>query len=308
MNKLPDFLLQKEPYRESEPSFRSGTVFIDKTIQKLADLVRLNYIQLFTIGKKPFISNLAIQTKLIVFLYFILLISLVKSLTAEIIIASLILLFHLITSPYFLKLLKRILFFTLIFGFLIAFPSSLHLVNMGKVVYPLLNLGHSFDFWIYHIPSVIGFTAEGLKGMGLLTFRVFNSISISLLFINTTPFNDIVKGLKLFRIPDSLLMIFSLSYLYVVILSNSILESYLALKARIFGSVDEKKIQQIVAGRISHIFKMSRRHFEKTYQAMLARGYTGEVVLYQKEKFTSPDYLLLGFVAVTGFIFYFIEL
>jgi energy-coupling factor transporter transmembrane protein EcfT len=67
--------------------------------------------------------------------------------------------------------------------------------------------------------------------MTLLTLRVFNSISISFLIINTTPFNDIIKGLKMFRIPDSLLMIITLAYLYIFILSNLVAESYLAMKS-----------------------------------------------------------------------------
>lgn len=306
MKRLPDFLLQEEKYRDVKSSRRTRSAFIDKTLQKLAALVQLNFLQSVISRKYHFISTISIRTKLIVFIYFILLISFIKTIQAEISIGALLMVLHLIIRIQFINTYKRILFFTFIFGFLIAFPSALNLITRGEIIFPLLRLQQAHDIWIYHIPSIIGFTSEGLRGMMMLTLRVFNSISISFLLINSTSFNDIIKGLKMFRIPDSLLMIFTLSYLYVVILANSVLESYLALKARIIGHIGDKKVQELIAGRITHIFKMSRRHFEKTYQAMLARGYTGEVILYQKEKFALSDYLILGITGLTGLLFYFV--
>ena len=297
MNKLPDFLLTKEEYRDA--SFkRSNTAFIDKTIEKLARLVQLNHQQLHQSVR------IAIQTRLIVFFYFILMISFFKSITEEVIIGMIIFIMHLVINRRILKTYKRIILFTFIFGFLVALPSGLNLIVKGDVIWPIIQLKESHDFWIYHIPKEIGFTAEGLRGMSLLTLRVFNSISISFLLISVTPFNDIIKGLKMFRIPDSLLMIITLSYLYIFILSNSIAESYLAMKSRIIGHMDNKEIRLLIAGRITHIFKMSRRHFEKTYEAMLARGYTGEVVLYQKERLALTDYLILGTAFLLGIFFF----
>jgi energy-coupling factor transporter transmembrane protein EcfT len=183
-------------------------------------------------------------------------------------------------------------------------PSSFNLISKGEVILPVFRLPREYNFWIYNIPSIIGFTAEGLKGMVLLTLRVFNSVSLSFLLINITPFNDIIKGLKMFRIPDSLLMIFTLTYLYIIILSNSVLESYLAMKTRIFGRMKNKEVHPLIVGRINHIFKMSRRHFDKTYQAMLSRGYDGEVVLTEREKFSSIDYLVLTTALAVGSFFF----
>jgi len=304
MNKLPDFLLSKEEYRESSSFRRTSTAFIDKTIQKLAQLVQLSHQQLPLTQRNSFLSKIAIRTRLLVFLYFILLISFLKPIRSEIIIGIIILTLHIILNSNFIKTYKRIIIFTFLFGFLIAVPSALNLINKGEVVWPIFSLSNSYDFWIYHIPQVIGFTDEGLRGMYLLTLRVFNSISISFLLINTTPFNDIMKGLKMFRIPDSLLMIITLAYLYIFILANSVAESYLAMKSRIIGHMENKDVQQLIAGRITHIFKMSRRHFEKTFQAMLARGYTGDVVFYQRERLTRYDYLILSAAFFLGLIFY----
>ena len=304
MNKLPDFLLSKEEYHESSSFRRTSTAFIDKTIQKLARLVQLSHQQLHLTQRNSFLSKIAIRTRLLVFLYFILLISFLKPIRSEIIIGIVILAMHIIINNNFIKVYKRIILFTFLFGFLIALPSALNLINKGEVVFPMIRLSNSYDFWIYHIPQDIGFTEEGLRGMYLLTLRVFNSISISFLLINTTSLNDIMKGLKMFRIPDSLLMIITLAYLYIFILANSVAESYLAMKSRIIGHMDNKDVQQLIAGRITHIFKMSRRHFEKTFQAMLARGYTGEVVFYQEEKLVLRDYLILGSALLFGILFF----
>ncbi len=303
MKKLPDFLLKKEEYSGVPSVRRTSTAFIDKTIQKLAEIIRINHQQVHLDQKKCMISGISVRARLIVFLYFIMIISLLRSVSTELIIGLVILLMHLLVNNHFLRTYKRIIFFTFIFGFLIAAPSALNLITKGEIIYPVAELSKPHDFWIYHIPQVIGFTREGVLGMSLLTLRVFNSVSISLLLMATTPFNDIVKGLKMFRIPDSFLMIITLGYLYIVILSNLAVESYLAIKSRIIGHMDSRDVQQMVAGRINHLFKMSRRHFEKTFQAMQARGYTGEVVLYGEEKMTLKDYYTIGGALLLALLF-----
>jgi cobalt/nickel transport system permease protein len=304
MKKLPEFLLSKEVYRDRSSYRRPSTAFIDKTIQKLAELLRMNHQQMHLSPKNSLISGISIRTRLIVFIFFILLISFLKPIAGEVVIGVIILILHLFINNRFIKTYKRIILFTFFFGLLIAAPSTLNLITKGDVLWRVIVLSKSYDFWIYHIPQVIGFTKEGLLGMSLLTLRVFNSISISFLLISTTSFNDIIKGLKMFKIPDSLLMIITLAYLYIIILSNLVAESYLAMNSRIIGHMDNREVQQLVAGRISHIFKMSRRHFERTFQAMLARGYTGEVVLYSKEKMAVHDYFIIGGTLLLALLFF----
>ncbi len=304
MEKLPEFLLNKENYQESSVLRRTNTAFIDKTIQKLARIIQLNNQQLYTSKKKIFLSKISVKTRLLIFLSFILLISISASIRFEILIGAVILFSNILTSDNLLTLYKRVLLFTFLFGFIIALPSALNLINKGEVILPVFKLPREYNFWIYHIPAVIGFTEVGIKGMNLLIFRVFNSISLSFLLVYTTSFNEIIKGLKMFRIPDSFLMIITLTYLYIIILSNSVLESYLAMKARVIGRMNNKEVRRLVAGRITHIFKMSRRHFEKTYQAMLSRGYAGEVALKQKENFTGLDYLVLTAAIIVGLFFF----
>lgn len=303
MKELPDFLLKKEVYRDGPLSRRTNTAFIDKTIQKLAKIVSINDQQVHLEQQKSLISGISIRARLILFLYFIILVSFLKSISGELVIGGVILIIHLLTNNHFLKTYKRIIFFTFFFGFLIVVPAALNLVTKGEVIYPVIWLPKSHDLWIYHIPQIIGFTKEGLTGMILLILRVFNSISISLLLITTTHFNDIIKGLKMLRIPDSLLMIITLGYLYIVILSNLAVESYLAIKSRIIGYMNHRDVQQVVAGRIGHIFKMSKRHFEKTFQAMQARGYTGEVVLYEEDKISVQDYFIIGGALLLSLLF-----
>lgn len=306
MKKLPDFLLRKEEYQEF-PSFRRTDIsFINKTIEKIAGIIQLNSQQLYTSKRKLFLSKISTTTRLIVFFLYMLLVSFSSSIRFELFVGAVILLSNISTSCRLFTLYRRILFFTFLFGFVVALPSSLNVISKGEVIFPVFRLSRELDFWKYHIPQVIGFTVEGLKGMSLLTLRVFNSVSLSFLLINTTPFNDIIKGLKMFRIPDSFLMIITLTYLYIIILSNSVLESYLAMKARIIGRMKNKEVQQLIAGRITHIFKMSRRHFEKTYQAMLSRGYSGEVVLTDRENLSGLDYTVIVVAVGIGSFFFFL--
>jgi hypothetical protein len=101
MKKLPDFLLNKEEYRHAPSYGRTSTAFIDKTIQKLAGLVQLNHQQLHLVQRNKLISKISVRTRLIVFLYFILLISFLKPIRSEIIISAMILTMHLFLNEIF---------------------------------------------------------------------------------------------------------------------------------------------------------------------------------------------------------------
>jgi cobalt/nickel transport system permease protein len=306
MEKLPDFLQKKDEFPNSHSLQRINISFIDKTIQKLATIIQLNYQQFYTSKKKVFLSDITIKTRLFVFFSFILLTSFSSSIQFELLLGLVNFSAILLISQNPFVLYRRILLFTFLFGFTIALPSSLNLISKGEIIMPLFRLQRQYNFWIYHIPTVIGFTAEGLRGMSLLILRVFNSVSVSILLISFTPFNDIIKGLKIFRIPDSFLMIIMLSYLYIIILSKAVLESYFSIKARMTGNLRKKEARQLIAGRINQILKMSRRHFEKTYQAMLSRGYSGEIILEQNAKLTRLDYFILTITLILGLFFIFL--
>ncbi|MEJ2689921.1 MAG: energy-coupling factor transporter transmembrane component T, partial [Deltaproteobacteria bacterium] len=147
-----------------------------------------------------------------------------------------------------------------------------------------------YEFWIYHIPRDIGLTREGLQGVALLTSRVFNSISLSMLVLYTTPFTEIVRALKVLKVPDTFLMVIILAYKYIFIFAKTVEDMHLAKKSRMVGAAGDDEARRWIAGRIGLIFTKTQIKCEELYKAMLSRGFSGEVRLHGFKGAARSDY------------------
>ncbi len=171
-----------------------------------------------------------------------------------------------------LRFYRRVLPLTLFFGLFLSLPASINLFVKGELAIRLLRLDSPKDFWIYHIPQEIGITYEGLNLTALLTLRVFNAITTTFLLITYTPFEEIIKALKRFRIPETFLMILLLSYRYIILFARVVEDFYLAKRARYMGRSDRDIIENWVAGRMHLLFRKTKHLSEEMNSAMKARG------------------------------------
>ena len=263
--------------------------FIDKSIQKIAGVIQSDYVRWETAEKKGLFQGLDPRIKIVFMIYYIALISLMKSVYAEMAMSFFIMALILLSRLNFIYLYRRIIGFAFLFGFLIAAPSAFNVITRGDIIIPLINLAAPRSFWIYSIPREIGLTREGCLGVAMLTLRVMNSVGISLLVMHTTPFFEIIRALKVVRVPGTLLMVIILSYKFIFIFSKTVEEIYLAMKSRLLGPVDTATLRELIAGRIYFLFKKSQMRYEETCLAMQARGFAGEVMLYSFRRLSARD-------------------
>jgi len=195
---------------------------------------------------------------------------------------------------------RKIFSMAFVFGFLVVLPASLNIIVPGKVILNLISLNRPVHLWIYNIPQNIGFTREGIRVVSLIFLRVFNSISLAMLIIHTTSFPAFIKSFKIIGIPDAFLMIITLAYKFLFILSRTLEDLYLGLKSRLLGDIRDSSIRNLVSGRMFTVFKKSMWIYENTYYAMISRGYKGKVVFDLKTRLTHIDLLALGAVLASG--------
>lgn len=277
--------------------------FIDKSIKQIADVIKTGYVHWESSEKNGLFQMLDPRVKTVFLVAFIILVSMMRSIMVELAIAVFLAALIALSRLDLLHLYRRIIVFAFLFGFLIALPSAFNVITRGEIVIPVATLERSYHWWIYTIPAEIGITREGLFGVGMLTLRVMNSVSITLLVIYTTPFFEIIRALKVFRIPDTLLMIIILTYKYIFIFSKTVEDMYLAMKARLAGPVDGSKIRALLAGRIFYMFKRSQLQYEATYRAMLSRGFSGDVMLVSFRKLAVRDAAAGVMFVLAGLIF-----
>jgi cobalt/nickel transport system permease protein len=275
--------------------------FIDNSIGKISGILK-SYFLIEAGSKNGLFQRLDSRIKILFMLYFIIITSLKKDIQSEIFIFLIILLFITASRLRILNFYKLVFFFSFIFGFLIALPSSLNIIIKGEIIYPLVHLESPVDFWIYHIPAEIGLTREGLSATLMLTLRIINSMSISLLIINTTPFTEIIRALKLFRIPDTFLMIISITYKYIFIFARTVEDIYFSMKSRITGSLSKSEMGELIAGRITFMFKKSRITCEEVYRAMISRGFSNDVIIYSFNRMKLTDWFACVIFLITGIV------
>jgi cobalt ECF transporter T component CbiQ len=303
-NKIPSFLTEQQ---SSAPFVRAGgntrMTFLEKGIHQLTDVIKSGYIQWDTASMDGFFQRLDARIKVIFLVMFIIIVSLKKEIVPEIVLAGFVFILALMSRLNIISFYKRIFFLGFLFGFLIALPSAFNIITGGEIVLPLLQFSRDYHFWIYHIPSEIGITREGLNVVAMLSLRVVNSLSLSFLVLYTTPFPDIIKALKVLKVPDGFLMVISLCYKYIFIFAKTVEDMHLAKKSRLVRHVDNDDARSWAVGRIGFIFRKTRIRCEEIFKAMLAKGFTEDIKLYDARKLSSYDLMTGGVLSLIGVIF-----
>lgn len=274
--------------------------FIDRGIGRLAEAIKAIHIEPSARG---LLGRLDARVKILFLICFIVLISLKQDIGSEAGILFFVLCLALASGIKFLPYAGHVLSLGVAFGFLLPLPAALNVFTRGEVLLPLVRLSRPYDFWIYHIPPVIGITREGMGAVTLLTLRVMGSVSISLLILYTTPFPEIIRALKLLRVPDAALFILSLAAKYTLIFLKTLGDMHLAMRSRLSGPIGRETAGGWIADRASVLFRKSLARSEKIHKSMEARGFRGEIVISKSGKLTRLDLLAAAFFLIIGSAF-----
>lgn len=272
--------------------------FIDNGISHLGKVIKTGYIQWEIASKDGLFQRLDARIKVLFLVFFIIIVSLKKEVVPEIGIAFFVFGLAALSRLNLFNFYKKVIPLGFIFGFLIALPSAFNVITKGEVILPVIHLSRSYDFWIYHVPETIGITREGISGVAMLTLRVLNSVALSFLILYTTPFSEIIRALKVFRVPDAILMIITLTYKYIFIFAKTVEDMHLAKKSRMLGEVTKSEARGWIAGRIAFMFRKTQQRCEDVFKAMLGRGFSDTIKLYGFRKMNNLDW-------AAGFLLFF---
>jgi cobalt/nickel transport system permease protein len=306
-NKIPPFLL----VQSTHGSIKQGTgkvkvPFLERGIDHLAGVIKNGYAQWEFSSQIGFFQKIDARVKVLFLLFFIFIVSLKRDVLPETYIWIFVFMLILFSRLSILRIYKRVLFLGFLFGFLIALPSAFNIITKGEIVLPVARLSRPYSFWIYHIPADIGITREGICGVVMLTMRVVNSLSLSFLVLYTTPFHEIIRALKVLKVPDSFLIIITLCYKYIFILSKTVEDMHLAKKSRIVRELSHAEAREWIAGRMAFIFRKTRLRCEEVFKAMSGRGFSDTIKFYGFRKMRMADWGAATFLFFAGILFLFI--
>lgn len=137
-------------------------------------------------------------------------------------------------------------------------------------------------------------TYAGAGAAGIFVLRVAVSVSLAILLVLTTRWADILKSLRFFRVPTIFVLILGMTYRYIFLLLHTVNGMFESRKSRVVARTSGKEQRWWVVSSMSVLMSRSFRMSDEVYQAMLARGFTGQVRTLTDYRMTPPDWALAG--------------
>ena len=177
--------------------------------------------------------------------------------------------------------LKRTWIFIPLFSLFIALPALLNIFSPGE---PLVN------FNIFS--ASVSITRQGVASVSFFFMRVLTSVSLCVVLVLTTKHYSLLKVLRVFRVPQVFVMTLGMSYRYIYLFVGIIQDTYLAIKSRVGFIPSVRKGQRVAAWNIAMLWQRSYQMHYHVYQAMCARGYSGEPKTMDESSATVKDWTL----------------
>lgn len=170
---------------------------------------------------------------------------------------------------------------------------------------------------IFTLPGVIIWSVQigpvyiqasdfGLLRFSSIVLRSWLSVQVAVLLVVTTRFPDLIHALEHLKVPNVIISIISFMYRYLFVLFDETMRLVRARQARSavvsgFKSGGSLSWRARTAGNMAgQLFVRSYERADRVYNAMLARGYQGELLTLTPHRMSDRDwnYLLAGLIGL----------
>jgi len=157
--------------------------------------------------------------------------------------------------------------------------SSIALPFAGMVALSLPFTRGGQVLWAWHpFGWNLAVTDEGVILFASVLLKAWLSVMVSGLLVATTPFADLLLGLRALRLPAVLVSTISFMYRYLFVLVDEAMRLRTAREARSAGEGGSVAWRvRVLGGMVGSLFVRSYERSERIYAAMLSRGFGGEV-------------------------------
>ncbi len=182
-------------------------------------------------------------------------------------------------------LLKRVWIAVLLFTGVIALPAPF--VTPGRVIWNLPVLGWDV-------------TAQGLASAGYLVLRVETTATLCVLLVLTTPWNQVLKALRVLRVPAVLVTILGMTYRYLFLVLQSARDMFESRRSRMIGELTGRERRRVAAASAGVLMSRTFDLSNEVYLAMQSRGYRGDVSVLDEFQIRNFDWAMLGAFALVS--------
>ena len=125
------------------------------------------------------------------------------------------------------------------------------------------------------LPLGIVVTRTGAMTALFLLLRVGTSVSYAVLFVLSTPWNNVLKAMGVLRIPDVIVLVLGMTYRYIHLLLHTANDMILSRKSRILRPMQGAEERRLLAATSGTLLGKSLQLSSEVYLAMESRGYRG---------------------------------
>ena len=155
--------------------------------------------------------------------------------------------------------------------------------------------------------SNLTITDAGLLRFVSIVIRSWLSVQLAILLVAVTEFPKIVHALNHLHVPTIITVIISFLYRYLFVLADEVLRLLRARQARSAAATGRSPGGSVmwrahIAGHMAgQLFLRSYERSDRIYNAMLSRGYKGDLMTIHPHHFHTRDWFI-GAVCILGLI------
>jgi cobalt ECF transporter T component CbiQ len=175
----------------------------------------------------------------------------------------------------------------------------------GLISAPALFLtpGHP----IYSLPA-LGWTIteQGLRAAIYLVMRAETAATLSVLLVLCTPWNNLLKALRVLRLPTVLVVILGMTYRYIFLLLRTAHDMFESRKSRMVGRLDGRELRRMAGASAGVLLSKTLQLSEDVHLAMRSRGFQGEIYVLDEFRTGWFDWVMLAlFIVIAVVAFWF---
>jgi cobalt/nickel transport system permease protein len=137
-------------------------------------------------------------------------------------------------------------------------------------------------------------TAQGLRAATYLIMRAETAATFSVLLVLCTPWSNLLKALRVLRLPIVLVVILGITYRYIFLLLRSAQEMFQSRQSRRVGRLGGREQRRAAVAGAGVLMSKTLQLSDDVYLAMRSRGFQGEVYLLNEFRTDWFDWVTLA--------------
>lgn len=180
-----------------------------------------------------------------------------------------------------------------LFSLAIVIPATTNFVTPGSSLITIWHFGPNATLWKWPLPEVLAITDSGIIVAARFLLRTMDAVNLVFVLVATTDHPKLIGGLRQLGMPRVFGMVLAMAQRYLAVLLRVAEEIHLAKLSRTICPQSLRQEQRWVASGIANLFRRTHSLAQEIHNAMLSRGFDGEVRILSKRQMRLPDVIWL---------------